>query len=145
MLSRRFRPFIAPVTLLVLACCAGPPVAGPTVQTVAAAPAAAGPKLCGFRALGHSLRSGQDLPFIFTVKAGSQWCFDGFEVGGLSTAGQSIEQAPSHGQLRLVPRPGAVIVGYRPKPGYIGSDHFRIGVPSQIETAYFAGSVTVEP
>jgi hypothetical protein len=100
---------------------------------------------CGIAVLGHSVRPGEDLQFVFTVKANSQWCFDGIALGGNSTEGQAVTESPSHGALRLVPRPGAIIFGYRPNAGYSGSDRFRIGVPAELETIYLAGHVTVEP
>ena len=90
--------------------------------------------------LGHTLRPGEDIQTVFRVKPNSQWCYDGIRVGGTTTEGQRIVTPPSHGTLRLVHQPGAVAFGYRPTPGFSGSDHFRISLPSEIETTYLSGN-----
>ena len=135
----RIHALVALAAAATLVGCARPAPPPPAV-TAAAGP---GPRSCGFDMLGRSLRPGADLAFVFTVPSGSQWCFDGIGVSGHSMDGLAVVEAPAHGEVRLVPRPGAIVIGYRPAPGFSGDDRFRIAVPSDVTTAYLAGHVTV--
>ncbi len=140
--------------LLALASCAAPPPASapPTTSPPTAAAGAAGtataaakPNSCAIRLLNGRIRPGEDMQVVFTVRPDSQWCFDGIGLGNTITEGQAIATPPAHGELRLVRQPGAVVFGYRPAPGFTGTDRFRISVPAQIATIYLAGNVTVGP
>lgn len=124
--------------------CAKP--APPAPQQVAgSAPQPDKPSMCGGKLLNSRIRPGEDALFVFTVMTNSQWCFDGVTRSGDSTEGQRIIDPPSHGQVRLVRQPGAIVFGYRPAPGFVGTDRFRIAVPTEIETTYLAATATVTP
>ena len=38
----------------------------------------------------------------------------------------SVVEAPSHGEARAEQMPGRLAVGYRPAPGFVGTDHFEV-------------------
>ncbi len=141
-MRRRSFQIVTMTGILALGACATPEPAKPTT-TAAADPTK--PATCGVRVLNGRIRPGEDMQLLLSVKPNSQWCFDGISLSNTQTEGQAIATAPSHGELRLVHQPGAVVFGYRPAPGFTGSDRFRISIPGTIESFYIAGNVTVGP
>ncbi len=64
------------------------------------------------------------------VRNTGKWCFSGFGFSGVSAQGSRVVDRPSHGDLRLLVRDRGIVFGYRPAPGYAGSDSFLITLPS---------------
>lgn len=93
------------------------------------------------------IRAGDNVPVGVTLRNTQQWCYGGFGISGVSSSGIRVVDQPGHGELRLFIQPTGMILAYRPKPGFTGSDSFLVGVPSGYGglDINYAASVTVDP
>ena len=122
--------------LLLLAGCdkeAPTPSASGTAASQPADPtvAAEGNYICHMAPFGRNRsRAGDDIPMRMYVVNRDAWCFSGFAFISGGTAPAEVYSKPSHGDLRTFLQPGGLTFGYRPKPGFSGSDSFTILVPT---------------
>ena len=129
------------------------PVAGALTARAADAPPAPAPATvvmapgCKFVMHSGRIRPGDNVPVRVALRNTQQWCFGGFSLSGTSSSGTHVVDQPDHGELRLIVRPEGMIVAYRPKVGFTGSDSFLVAVPSGYGgyDINYAASVTVAP
>ncbi len=76
------------------------------------------------------LRPGTNVPLHMVLVNTGAWCFSGFGLSGVDTSGSTLVNHPSAGEVRVLPERGGVAFGYRPKPGFAGSDDFLIAMPT---------------
>jgi hypothetical protein len=134
---------------LALAGCADAPPGTETARKPPASPSLASDSnpLCHARMLAAGrIRSGDNIPVSMRVVNTGRWCFSGMSWSGDTANGTSLVNPPSHGQVRLLIRNDTFLYGYRPSPGYVGSDDFLIAMPSEVGlSTNLAVTVSVRP
>jgi hypothetical protein len=129
------------VGMLGLAGCQSTPDGAPK-QAIADNPACHGV----MHAVGF-LRPGAIIPVSLHVQNNGKRCWWAAGFSGLSLDGLSLQSRPSHGDAIARGGQGTALIGYRPQPGYAGSDNFVVEFPTDYAGASISLSmdVTVVP
>jgi hypothetical protein len=105
--------------------------------------------ICQIDAHDMYFRADTSWPVTYTVKNANRWCFKGVTLSGPWGSGSSanLTEPPTHGEVRIITRAQGIFMGYRPAPGYTGSDRFVVSLwgAGGFRIAYTASVIVLPP